>query len=128
MKGSKTQQKPAFRPKALSIEQENAIDLLIAGNTDAEVAAAVQVNRTTVWEWRTRSPLFMATLQERRAELYRSVTERLRSGLGKAANNLISAVERGDLKASLELLKCCAVYGDEAMHYIKEMDPDKIFD
>ena len=43
---SKTQQKPTFRP--LSIEQKNAIDQLITGATDAEVAAAVGVDRSTV--------------------------------------------------------------------------------
>jgi hypothetical protein len=130
MKGSnsyKMQQKPTFRPKPLSIEQMNAVELLIVGKADAEVAEAVGVDRSTVWTWRTSNPLFMATLQERRAELYRSMTERLRSGLGKAVENLISAVDSGDLKASLELLKCCAVYGDGAMHHIKEMDPEKLF-
>lgn len=38
-----------FMPKPLSIEQRNAISLLITGATDAEVSAAVGVNRTTVW-------------------------------------------------------------------------------
>ena len=39
----KTPQKPTFKP--LSIEQENAIDLLISGNTDQQVADAVGKDR-----------------------------------------------------------------------------------
>jgi hypothetical protein len=110
----------------LSIEQLNAIDLLVTGKTDAEVAAAVGRDRTTIWEWRNRWPFFMATLQERQAELYRTATERLRSGLGKAVETLLEAVENGNIKASIELLKCCAMYGNGAMNSLDERDPVKI--
>src|SRR5882724_4191154 len=53
---------PAFKP--LSIEQQNAIGLLILGKSDKEVAEAVGVNRTTIWEWRTAHPIFMAPLND----------------------------------------------------------------
>jgi hypothetical protein len=120
----KSRQKPTWKP--LSLAQENCIDRLILGDTDQEAATAVGVSRQTVWEWRARHPVFMATLQERRAELYRGVTERLRSGLGKAVDTLLGAVHQGDLRAALELLKCCGIYGDGTMHQIRDTDPTAI--
>ena len=82
----KTPQKITFKP--LSIEQENAIDLLIAGHTDQQVADAVGKDRTTIWGWRHEHPLFMATLARRRAEVWRAPQERLRALSSKAVENL----------------------------------------
>src|SRR5262245_26054455 len=118
-KGDNSRQKPT-RWKPLTIEQQNAIDLLILGQTDQEVADTVGVTRPTVTEWRNQHPYFQSELQQRRAEVWRSITERLRSGLSKAVNNLLAAVEAGDLKASLELLKCCNIYGDSHMNAIHD--------
>jgi hypothetical protein len=124
MTPNKGQQKPTFKP--LSIEQQNAIDLLILGKSDKEVAEAVGINRTTIWEWRTAHPIFMATLERRRAEVWRQPQERLRSLLSKAVENLGQAVESGDLKISIELLKAVGMYGDGTMNAIGEQDPDKM--
>jgi hypothetical protein len=120
-----TQQKPtSFKP--LSVEQENALDYLIARATDAEVAAAVGVNRSTVWEWRTSHPLFQATLQRRRAEVWRAPQEKLRSLMAKAVENLAGAVESSDLRASIELFKYVVMYGNGTMNAIREQDPWRI--
>ena len=124
MKPSKIQQKPTFKP--LSIEQQNAIDLLILGKSDREVAEGVGVNRTTIWEWRTAHPIFMATLERRRVEVWRQPQERLRSLLSKAVDNIGQAVESGDLKASSEVLKAVGLYGDGTMNTIFEQDPEKL--
>ena len=41
--------KPTYkRPNGLSVEQQNAIDLLTLGHTDLKVARTVGVSRTTV--------------------------------------------------------------------------------
>src|SRR5215813_2223269 len=109
-KPHKTSQSPAYKP--LSPEQENAIDLLILGKPDREVAEFAGVTRETVWHWRHEHPVFMATLERRRAEVWREPQERLRSLLSKAVENLAAAVEEGDLKASIEVLKAVGLYGD----------------
>jgi len=118
------QQTPTFRP--LKIAQENAIDLLITGATDGDVAAVVGVDRVTVWQWRHEHPVFMATLQRRRAEVWRQPQERLRSLLSKAVENLAAAVEEGDVKVSLEILKAVGMYGNGTMNAIHEQDPEKV--
>jgi hypothetical protein len=124
MKPSKSQQKPTLKP--LSIAQENAIDLLILGKSDREVADTVGVNRTTMWEWRTAHPLFRATLERRRAEVWRQPQERLRSLLAKSVENLAAAVEDGDVKASIEVLKAVGMYGHGTMNTIHEQDPEQL--
>jgi hypothetical protein len=122
----KPPQKLTFR--ALSIEQRNAIDLLLTGATDAEVAEAITRDRTTVWQWRHEHPLFRAELERARAEVWRAPTERLRSLIAKAVANVAQAVEGGDVKMSVELLKIVGLYGDGSMHAICEQDPDKLLD
>ena len=121
----KTPQKPTFTPKPLSIEQRNAIDLLILGKTDQETADRVGVSRETVWSWHHEHPIFMSTLELRRAEVWGTTGERLRSLMSRAVDNLAAAVEGGDLKASIELLKCTSMYGG-VVNVLSETDPEKI--
>ena len=68
----------------------------------------------------------MAELERRRAEVWRQPQERLRSLLSKAVENLAVAVEEGDLKASIEVLKAVGMYGDGTMNAIHEQDPEKL--
>jgi hypothetical protein len=127
MKASIFQQKPAargFKPKPLTTEQENAIDALLTGKSDREVAEAVGVTRWSVQQWRTGHPVFMATLQQRRAELWGTTGERLRALMGKAVENLQEAVQEGDLKASIELLKITGMYGG-VVNVLGDTDPEK---
>jgi hypothetical protein len=120
-----SQQKPTFKP--LSIEQQNAIDLLILGKSDQETADAVGVDRSTIWSWKKENLLFMATLERRRAEVWRQPQERLRSVMSKAVENVAELVEAGDYDASIELLKITGMYRGLANH-IGEQDPAKVFD
>jgi hypothetical protein len=104
-----SRQKTTFRP--LSIEQQNAIDLLLLGQSDREVAERIGVHRETVWQWRTHQALFVAELNKRRQDLFGAAQQRLRALVGKALDNLEAAVDAGSLKASLEVLKAAALYG-----------------
>jgi hypothetical protein len=121
----KPPQKTTFRPKPLSIEQRNAIDLLILGKTDQETADTVGVSRETVWSWRHEHPVFMSTLELRRAEVWGTTGERLRSLMSQAVENIATAIEGGNLTASWELLKCTGMYGG-VVNVLSETDPEKI--
>ena len=121
----KTPQKPTFTPKPLSIEQRNAIDLLILGKTDQETADTVGVSRETVWSWHHEHPIFMNTLERRRAEMSGSAGERLRSLMQKAIDNIAEVVESGNIDASIALLKITGMYGG-VVNVLSETDPEKI--
>jgi tRNA A37 N6-isopentenylltransferase MiaA len=116
----------AFRPKPLSIEQENAIDLLLSGKSDREVATLVGVHRMTVQKWRTQHPLFMATLAREREQLFSGANDRLRSMLGQALENIEGAIAAGEVRWSFELVKAVGLHG--FLPPTGEMDVDKIAD
>ena len=99
----------------LNIEQENAIDLLIQGKSDREVAEAIGVARQTVNQWRNHDAVFVAELNATRHEIWGSQTERLRSLVKKAVDILESSLDAEDLRlrqsAAVHILKAVGLYG-----------------
>jgi hypothetical protein len=65
----------------LTPEQLNAIDLLILGKTDREVAEIVGVRRETITKWH-KNPFFMAELNIKREALWIDSKLRLRAAGG----------------------------------------------
>jgi len=122
MKAShKTAQNDTYQSRPLAPEQLNAITYLCTGMTDAEVAAAVGCQRETVWRWRNTSPDFMAELEKARQQFMSGAVDKLRSTLPKAVQNVVDAINTGDLKASLALLKCVGLEGSD---YFKPGETD----
>lgn len=96
----------------LSIQQLNAIDLLVQGKTDQETSDTIGVARETVTRWRNENPYFLAELNRQRKAIWQSAHERLRSLLGKAIDTLNKALEKNDVKAAVEVLKAVKIYGE----------------
>ena len=103
--------KTLHRYKPLTPEMENAIDLLMTGKPDREVAAAVGVSRQTIAQWR-QHPVFMAELNQRRHTLWADAHARLRALISGAVDVIEEAVREGDLKAAIEVLKAVKLYGE----------------
>ena len=95
--------------KALSIQQRNAIDLLLTGKNDRQVAEFVGVERVTVNNWRNRKPEFIEELNRRRHELFEGEMDRLRSLISSSVDALTECInspdERVKLTAANSLLK-----------------------
>ena len=95
--------------KALSIQQKNAIDLLLTGKNDRQVAEFVGVERVTVNNWRNRKPEFIEELNRRRYELFAGEMDRLRSLISASVDALTACINSGDerikLAAATTLLK-----------------------
>jgi hypothetical protein len=72
----------------LTIEQQNAVELLITGQPDGEVATAVGVTRQTICTWRNHHPAFQAALNARRREVWSATVDRLRELLPRAVERL----------------------------------------
>jgi hypothetical protein len=93
------------KTRQLSIEQANALEHLLQGQSDRAVAEAVGVARQTIWEWRNHDPLFIAELNRQRSEMWTEARERLKS----LANIALDVVElhlgSDDPKASLAAAK-----------------------
>ena len=69
---------PDHKTSQLSPEEANAIEFLVAGLTDAEVATRLGKARETITRWRGR-PAFVAALNSRHQEIFESATVRLRN-------------------------------------------------
>ena len=99
----------------LTPEQLNAIDLLILGKTDREVAEAVGVRRETVTKWH-KNPFFSAELSIRREELWVDAKLRLKALAHEAVNVLTRGLSSGDEKvaitAAVHILKTVGLYGE----------------
>jgi hypothetical protein len=99
----------------LTPEQLNAIDLLILGKTDREVAEAVGVRRETVTKWH-KNPFFSAELSIRREELWADAKLRLKSLAHEAVNVLTRGLSSQDEKvaitAAVHILKTVGLYGE----------------
>jgi hypothetical protein len=95
--------------RGLTLPQLSAIDLLVSGKTDTEAAELLKLSRTCITKWRLYSPEFQAALNRRRAEVWGSGIDRLRSLIPKALDALADELENRDspqrIKAALELLR-----------------------
>jgi hypothetical protein len=115
----KTSQNLAWKP--LSPAQAQAIELLLLGHTDSDMAARLDRDRATIAQWRTAHPLFQATLARRRAEMWEAPQHKLLALALKAVENLGQAIDGGDVPASLALLKCLGLWGVAPV--LGEQDP-----
>lgn len=99
----------------LTPEQLNAIDLLILGKTDREVAETVGVRRETVTKWH-KNPFFSAELSIRREELWVDAKLRLKALAHEAVSvltrGLSSTDEKVAIAAAVHILKTVGLYGE----------------
>ena len=110
------------KSQQLTIEQENAIDLLIIGKSDREVSESVNVNRSTVNQWQNHNPFFVAELNRRRKSVWGSGEERLRSLVSSAVDVLEEDLNSEDLNSedlklrqssAIHILKSVGMYGQD---------------
>jgi hypothetical protein len=93
----------------LTIEQERALELLMLGRNDTEVAKELDLARQSVWTWRSKNPKFIAELNRRRMELYYANMSRLKAMIGQALDVVETSLRDGNadraLKAAQYVLK-----------------------
>jgi len=113
----------------LTAKQHKAIELLLSGSNDRQVAQSIKVARQTVTEWRNHNPEFMAEINLRRQEIWVGQAERLRGLLDKAVDvleeNLAANEGRLQQSAAMYLLKCAGLY-DGGLKPEGIIDPDEI--
>ena len=90
--------------RKLTPQHFQAIELLLQGRNDGEVATQVEVARETVNRWRNRNPIFMAELNRRRLDIWHATRERLRHLGARALDVLDDKLKAGNAKVALALL------------------------
>lgn len=113
----------------LKLEQDHAINLLLQGKNDREVAEAVNVSRQTVNQWRNHDSVFMGELNARRQAVWGNQAERLRSLISQAVDVLESDLSSEDVRlrqsAAVHILKAVGLYGAD-LKPTGETSPDAI--
>ena len=98
-----------IRPPEVSDRQSIAIDVLTAGRTQREAAAAAGVQRSTVTAWCNHNIVFKAELNARRRQRLQMVGEQLQEALGAAIGVLAARISEGDVDSSLALIHVVGV-------------------
>ncbi|MDB5292008.1 MAG: hypothetical protein JWL69_3249 [Phycisphaerales bacterium] len=89
----------------LSHEQELVIQELVGGQSDREAARRAGVSHMTIYRWRKQNPEFAAALNAWRAQAQESARDRVLGLAHLATQALQQALEKGDSRAALALLK-----------------------
>src|SRR5690242_18040887 len=79
---------PADLDPPLPPDQQTAIALLLTGAPTGHVAAAIGIDRRTLYRWRHDDPCFIRELRRQRAELLDNANDRFRYLLNNALNAL----------------------------------------
>lgn len=103
MKMNKKLQNDTFSP--LSPVQVTVLAELLAGKTITDAASAAGVERVTVHRWLREDFTFQAAWNRDRQELRRGTYAHLERLAAKAADCLEKAIDGGDIKAALEIVK-----------------------
>ncbi len=109
--------------ESLSRAQATAVEALLAGKTITAAAAAAGVDRATVHRWRKDDFAFQAELNSGRRELRSAAFGNLERLAAKAADCLEKALDQGDVKAALEVLKRLQLF---ALDPIGSEDPAEL--
>ena len=102
MESQKTESKEKFE---LSQKKQIALELILAGRTDAQVGAAVGKGRNTIWSWRKHDPQFIAALNQRRSCLQSESVEQMNALCSQSIQLLEKAVEKGDTELALGVIQ-----------------------
>ena len=104
---------PPGEQERLSERQFLAVELLLAGKCDSDVAAAVGVSRRTILRWRLEDLDMIAELRRRRRQLRSATADRLRNLLTPAvqvlADQLNDRYDRTRFRAAMEILRLVGV-------------------
>lgn len=96
---------PGLGPK-----QQAALELICTGQTLAEAARVTGVARSTLYRWVKQDPVFRAAYNQWQDEMDESCRASLAGLKGKAARALAAAIEKGDARVAMQLLKGLGVF------------------
>jgi hypothetical protein len=89
----------------LSPKKRIALELILAGQADAQVGAAIGKGRNTIWSWRKHDPQFIAALNQRRNRLKSESVEQMNVLCSQSIQLLEKAVEKGDTELALGVIQ-----------------------
>ena len=98
----------------LTVAQRTVLAELLAGATVTDAAKSARVNRTTVYKWKRKHSTFQSVLNESRAVLKQNLQDRLLQTAAQAVETVEKAIEDGDAKSALAVLKGLGLLSEDA--------------
>jgi AcrR family transcriptional regulator len=92
--------------------KQAALELLLTGKSIAESARSAGVARSTLYEWLKNDPVFQAAYNAWHEEMRESSRSRLLMLTDKATVAVEKALEAGDAKTGMQLLKAMGMLKD----------------
>ena len=87
---------PQATSAVLSLKQHYAMELLLVGKTDAEIAALIGVDSEIIGQWQTKDTEFIVAINALRAAAWSGSVARLKRLMSRALDVVEDAVTRGD--------------------------------
>ena len=92
-------------PEVLSLKQHYAMELLLIGKSNAEVAVLIGVDTKTISQWQNLDAEFIVAINALRAAVWEGSVERLRRLMEQALDVVEKAVARDAEIAAITLLQ-----------------------
>ena len=89
----------------LCLKQHYAIELLLVGKSDAEIAALIGVDSDIVRQWQTKDTEFIVAINALRAAAWSGSVARLKRLMSRALDVVEEAVTRGDEMVAISFLQ-----------------------
>jgi hypothetical protein len=90
---------------SLSLKQHYAIELLLTGKTDIEVAALIDLDSEIVGQWQNQDSAFIVAINALRSEVWSGSVARLKRLMSRALDVVEEAVVRGDEMVAISFLQ-----------------------
>ena len=96
---------PQATSAILSLKQHYAMELLLVGKSDAEIAALIGVDSDIVRQWQNKDTEFIVAINALRAAAWEGSVARLKRLMSRALNVVEEAVTRGDEMVAISFLQ-----------------------
>jgi len=106
----------------LTIQQRKALGALLSGKSLSAVASEVGVDRTTLYRWRMKNPNFIAFLNVWRHQSRQTVADTVQLAAEQASQVVLDAINRGDVRSSLTVLKATGSFTTRPTGPLDAMD------
>ena len=109
--------------RPLSKAQLSALEALLTGSTVTDAAVAAGVARTTVHRWLKDDWVFQAELNRERREIRDAIRSQLLRAAESAVRSVSRAIDEGDLRVAMDVLKGVGLLGSRVQIEIGDDDP-----
>ena len=118
-----TQNETDQTARPLSKSQLSALQALLTGSTVTLAASAAGVARTTVHRWLRDDWAFQAELNRERREIRDAIRSQLLRAAESAVRSVSRAVDEGDIRVAMDVLKGLGLLGARIQIEIGDDDP-----